>query len=89
MIDFQRLDLSQKAKYDQFLMNCGERGCEYSFANLNLWGRQKAAFVEGYLVLFSQFERRSVPPSPSARGTSSRCWMPSSMTPGPEASCAV
>ena len=68
MIDFQRFDLSQKEKYNQFLMNCGERGCEYSFANLNLWGRQRAAFVEGYLVLFSQFERRSVYPFPVGKG---------------------
>lgn len=68
MIDFQKMDLSQKEKYDQFLMNCGERGCEYSFANLNLWGRQRAAFVGGYLVLFSQFERRSVYPFPIGKG---------------------
>ena len=68
MIDFQRFDLTQKEKYDQFLMHCGERGCEYSFANLNLWGRQRGAFVEGYLVLFSQFERRSVYPFPVGKG---------------------
>ncbi len=68
MIDFQRFDLSQKERYDQYLMNCGERGCEYSFANLNLWGRQRVAFVEGFLVLFSQFERRSVYPFPVGKG---------------------
>lgn len=68
MIDFQRFDLSQKEKYDQYLQNCGERGCEYSFANLNLWGRQRVAFVEGFLVLFSQFERRSVYPFPIGKG---------------------
>ena len=68
MIDFQRFDLTQKEKYDQFLMHCGERGCEYSFANLNLWGRQRGAFVEGYLVLFSQVERRSVYPFPVGKG---------------------
>lgn len=68
MIDFQRFDLAQKEKYDQYLMNSGERGCEYSFANLNLWGRQRCAFVEGFLVLFSQFERRSVYPFPVGKG---------------------
>jgi hypothetical protein len=68
MIDFQRFDLSQKEKYEQYLMNCGERGCEYSFVNLNLWGRQRVAFVEGYLALFSQFERRSVYPFPIGKG---------------------
>jgi len=68
MIDFQRFDLTKKEEYDKFLMNCGQRGCEYSFANLNLWGRQRAAFLDGYLVLFSQFERRSVYPFPVGRG---------------------
>jgi len=68
MIDFQRFDLSKKQEYDRYLQNCGERGCEYSFTNLNLWGRQKAAFVDGYLVLFSQFERRSVYPYPIGSG---------------------
>lgn len=68
MINFQRFDLANKAEYDRYLMNCGERGCEYSFANLNLWGRQRCAFVEGFLVLFSQFERRSVYPFPVGKG---------------------
>lgn len=68
MIDFQKFDLTNKTAYDRYLMHCGERGCEYSFANLNLWGRQRAAFVEDHLVLFSQFERRSVYPFPVGQG---------------------
>ena len=68
MIPFQRLDLNQKQLYNSYLQNCGERGCEYSFTNLFLWGRQKAAFVEGYLTLFSQFDRRSVYPFPVGKG---------------------
>ena len=68
MIDFQRFDLTKKQEYDAYLMNCGPRGCEYSFANLNLWGRQRGAFLGGYLVLFSQFERRSVYPFPVGKG---------------------
>lgn len=60
MIDFLPLDISQKAEYDQFLKNCGERGCEYSFPNLYLWGRQRAAFHRGNLAFFSQFNRKSV-----------------------------
>ena len=68
MLDFQRFDLSRKEEYDKYLTCCGERGCEYSFANLNLWGRQKGAFYGGYLVLFSQFERRSVYPFPVGKG---------------------
>lgn len=64
MIDFKPLDLSQKDEFNRFLQNCGERGCEYNFANLYLWGRQKAAFHEGNLAFFSQFNRKSVYPFP-------------------------
>lgn len=68
MIDFQKFDLSKKAEYRRLLMSNGERGCEYSLVNLNLWGRQKAAFLDGFLVLFSQFERSSVYPFPVGKG---------------------
>lgn len=64
MIHFERLDLNRKAQYNQYLQNCSKRGCEYSFVNLFLWGRQKAAFLDDHLVLFSQFDRRSVYPFP-------------------------
>lgn len=60
MIDFQPLDLSRKADYDRILRSYGPRGCEFSFVNLFMWGRQKAAFLEDGLVFFSQFNRKSV-----------------------------
>lgn len=60
MIDFKPLDLSQKAEYDHFLLHCGQRGCEYNFSNLFIWGRQRAAILGDNLVFFSQFDRRSV-----------------------------
>lgn len=60
MLDFKPLELAQKDLYDAFLMHCGERGCEYSFANLFLWGRQKAVICHGNLAFFSQFNRKSV-----------------------------
>lgn len=60
MIDFQPLELGRKAEYEKYLM-CGiARGCEYSFVNLYLWGRQTAAIVHGQFVAFAQFNRRSV-----------------------------
>jgi len=68
MISFERLSLRDKAQYDAYLTNCGERGCEYSFVNLFLWGRQKAAFLEDKLLLHSQFSRRSVYPFPIGPG---------------------
>lgn len=67
MIDFQRLDISRKAEYDRFLRSCG-KGCEYTFANLSIWGKQQGAFLENSLVLFSQFGRSSVYPFPVIRG---------------------
>ena len=60
MIDFLPLDMERKTEYDRYLMACGNRGCEYSFANLFLWGRQKAAFLQDQIVFFSQFNRKSV-----------------------------
>lgn len=60
MLNFAALQPEDKHLYDRFLLNCGERGCEYNFANLFLWGRQKATFHEGNLAFFCQFNRKSV-----------------------------
>lgn len=68
MIDFQKIDLSRKEEYNEYLHACGERGCEYSLVNLYLWGRQKVAFLHGCLALFSQFRRNSVYPFPVGDG---------------------
>ena len=68
MIDFQPLTLEDRARFEKYLLDGTERGCEFSFANLYLWGRQRAAEVEGHLVLFSQFSRRSVYPYPVGTG---------------------
>ena len=68
MIDFQKFDLSRQEEYHRYLRSGGERGCEYSLANLYLWGRQQGAFLNGWLVLFSQFEKRSVYPFPVGSG---------------------
>ena len=68
MIEFQKLNLADKAAYDEFLLNCGQRGCEYNFSNLYLWGRQRAAILGNDLVFFSQFNQRSVYLFPVCRG---------------------
>ena len=68
MIPFERLDLNEKKRYDALLMHCGHRGCEHSFVNKFLWGRQKAAFLGEQLLSFSQFDRRSVYPFPVGPG---------------------
>ena len=45
MIPFDKIDLSQREKYNCYLQDGTERGCEYSFANLYLWDRQQTVEV--------------------------------------------
>ena len=59
MIDFKPITVEQKPLYEPYLQ-LGAYGCEHSFVNLYMWGRQKAALVDGCLVTFSQFDRQSV-----------------------------
>ncbi len=68
MIEFHKLTDGDAVRYREFLPFCENRGCEYSYANLRIWGRQKAAFLDGFLVLFSQFDRLSVYPFPLGKG---------------------
>jgi hypothetical protein len=67
MLEFQKLDPTRRDVYDRYLLHSG-KGCEYSFVNLSIWGRQRAAFVDGFLVLRSQFDRRCVYPFPLGDG---------------------
>ena len=68
MIEFKPITLEDKKLFENYLLDGKERGCEYSFANLYLWGRQKAAILHDHLVLFSQYNRRSVYPFPVGFG---------------------
>ena len=60
MINFTTITLDKKDLYAPYLRCGSHRGCAYSFVNLYLWGRQSAAIVEDTLVVFSQFDRKSV-----------------------------
>ena len=60
MIDFHRLTPEYREQYTRLLLQSGERGCEYSFANLNLWGRQRIAFQGNHVLLFSQYGQRCI-----------------------------
>ena len=64
MIDFQRLTPDDRQQYQSLLFADNPRGCEYSFANINLWGRQRIAFLHGRGILFSQYDRVSLYPFP-------------------------
>ena len=63
-INFRHITLADKPIYERYLAESGERGCEFSFANLYLWGRQGIAVTEENILIFSQFNRRSVYPFP-------------------------
>lgn len=69
MMEFQRLNFENKEAYDRILMACPERGCEYSSANLFLWGKQKIAFSHGCVAFFSHFYGKSVYPYPIGNGS--------------------
>ncbi len=68
MLDFQPLELARREEYDRCLAQATERGCACSFNNLFLWGRQRAAFVGGFLVIFAQFGQRSIYTYPMGTG---------------------
>ena len=68
MLDFQRPQLSRMDDYNRILFSCPPRGCEYSFANLYLWGRQELVFTHGCAAFFSHFNGRSVYPYPIGAG---------------------
>ena len=68
MIDFRRVTVADRERYLELLQDGFDRGCEFSFANLFLWGRQSIAPFGDQLLIFSQFDRRSVYPFPVGRG---------------------
>ena len=67
MIDFQRITPAQQALLMPLLLE-NKKSCEYSFTNLCVWGRQHFAIVDGFVVLFSLFDRKAVYPFPVGAG---------------------
>ena len=67
-INFKKIEKTDRGVYEALLFADGEMGCEFSFGNLYLWGRQKMAVVEGCAVMFSQFDRKTVYPFPVGPG---------------------
>ncbi|MBQ2854497.1 MAG: DUF2156 domain-containing protein [Oscillospiraceae bacterium] len=68
MIDFERMTPDRREEYNRILFSSPERGCEYSFVNLYLWGKQKAAFLHDCTAIFSHFHGKSVYPYPIGHG---------------------
>jgi len=73
-IKFSPITLDDKTTYEDYfykeerIIGECERGCEFSFANLYLWGRQNMAKLRGHLLLLSQFDERFVYPYPLGAG---------------------
>jgi hypothetical protein len=66
--EFTQITLADRDKYLGLLEKNGSYGCEFSFANLYLWGRQSIAFKHGCALIFSHFNRKSVYPFPVGDG---------------------
>lgn len=60
MIDFKPITIKDKALYKQYLSMGKERGCEYSFANLYLWGQQNIAVIKNHLFVHSIINKQSI-----------------------------
>ena len=67
MLNFQKITPEMRAEMEQYLLPLG-KSCEYTFTNLCIWGRQKATYMDGYTLFFSQFDRKTVYPFPAGTG---------------------
>lgn len=67
MLNFQKITPNMRPALEKYLLPLG-KSCEYTFTNICIWGRQRAAILDGFLVLFSQFDRRTVYPFPAGTG---------------------
>lgn len=68
MMDFQCLKPEYRDRLHDILFAAGRQSCEYSFANLYLWGRQQVCILRGWLAVFSHFRGRSVYMFPVGQG---------------------
>ena len=55
MIDFIPANKNHKKIYESYFTDGRERGCEYSFANLVMWGQQNIAEIHSTLVRLSYY----------------------------------
>ena len=60
MIDFKRFHSTDIELYKKYFPDGYDRGCEFSFANLYLWGKQNYSEFNGNMLLMSQFGQRTV-----------------------------
>lgn len=61
MIDFRELKITDKPLYEEYLAKSKNKGCEMSFGNLFMWGKQEIAKVDDHLVLLATFSKSFYP----------------------------
>lgn len=54
MLNFQTVDLSMREEMNRILQHIPDPGCECTFANLYLWGPQKAAVEDGFVYILTK-----------------------------------
>ena len=54
LLDFQPVDLSRRGELEPILQNLPDLGCEYSTANLMLWGDACAAVEDGTVYVLTR-----------------------------------
>ncbi len=55
---FRPVQISDKEKYEDLFFGYSNKGCEFSFANLILWGERNISFENGHIALYSCFDGR-------------------------------
>ena len=68
MIEFKRFLPTDGGLYKKYFPDGYDRGCEFSFPNIYLWGKQNYSIFEGNILLMSQFGQRTVYPFPIGDG---------------------
>lgn len=68
MVDFHRLQLSDRETVYNCFNKAGREGCEYSFVNLYLWGKQLGAWIGGHFAVFSHYFGHSLYLYPAGEG---------------------
>ncbi len=68
MLTFQPITIENKPLFDRYLFDGAERGCNFSFANLYMWGCQSGLIYKNHLVLFSRLDSHCVYPFPVGKG---------------------
>ncbi len=61
MIKFEPISIAHKEIYQEYYKKSCPRGCEMSFGNLFLWGKQELAVDGDFLYLLSTFSRSFYP----------------------------